>query len=79
MLTFFRPAFKSGIMLIKDKVDGKVVKKMLKPTDNGKNFEFGDENYVLENYPEWFMDEITYEDKKQSLKKAKKERKTIKV
>ena len=79
MLTFFRPSFRSGVMLIKDRKEGKIAKKIFKPSDNGKNFEFDDEDYVMETYPKWFMDETAYVDKKESLKKAKKEKKTIKV
>ena len=79
MLTFFRPSFKSGVMLIKDRKEGKINKKIFKALHNGKNFEFDDEAYVLETYPKWFMDEAAYEDKKESIKKAKKELKTVKV
>jgi len=79
MLTFFRPSFKSGIMLIKDRKDGKINKKIFKAGDNGKNFAFDDEAYVLESYPSWFMDETAYQDRKEALKKAKREQKTVKV
>ena len=79
MLTFFRPSFKSGVFVIKDRDNGKIVKRILKSSDNGKKLEFLDEAYVQETYPQWFMDDASYQERKNAIKKAKKERRAIRL
>lgn len=79
MLTFFRPSFKSGVFVIKDKDNGKLVKRMLKASDNGKRLEFLDEKFVQETYPQWILDDATYQERKNAIKKAKKEKKVVRM
>lgn len=78
MIVFFREAFKSGVMIIKDRdEDGKVFKVMLTPAENGQEIQFQDEAFVLAQYPEWAMTKIEHKKKKSDNKKAKQDRKMV--
>ena len=76
MLVFDRPSFKKGVLIIKDRdADGKIVKKMLSPIDNGVEMEFMDEAFVKGQYPEWAMGKAEHAQKKSKNKKDKVDRK----
>ena len=66
MLKFNRKEFKSGTMIIEDRVAKKddkgkeikgeydVKKVLLRTSDKGKDLEFSDEDHVLKKYPSFF-------------------------
>jgi hypothetical protein len=65
MLKFYRKAFKTGVMVIKEQRDtgkkdeaGKPIIEVkaisLKPSDMGKSFEFWNEAEILKKYPHSF-------------------------
>lgn len=75
MAVFFRPAFKSGIMVMEDRDgEGKIFRRILKASDNGKDIELSDEAFVVGKYPHWFMDQQSFKEKKASRRAAKESR-----
>lgn len=78
-LVFYRPSFKAGLLIIKDKdAEGNDIKHAVKADQNGKDADFVlDEAYVAAQYPDWFTTKGDFETKKKARKKAKKEKKTF--
>jgi hypothetical protein len=77
MLVFWRPAFRSGVLIIKDlDENGKPMKHILKPTDNGKVFDkINSEQFVCDCYPHWFMTQEEYNTKRAEYYQTKAQKK----
>ena len=56
MLVFNRPAFKAGIIVVKEpgEQEGSEITYVFKPKDKGQSFAFVNEAYVLAKYPVLF-------------------------
>lgn len=71
-MIFFRPAFKSGVMIVEDRdLEGKTIKHIIRAQDNGKDFPFHDEDFVKGNYPLWCMTDAEMKQKKKDKQKNK--------
>jgi hypothetical protein len=78
MLIFWRPAFRSGILIIRDlDENGNEIKHIFKSTDNGKPVtKLKAPDYVLDRYPQWFLTEEVYGSKKADYHQKKKQKKS---
>jgi len=58
MLRFYRKSFKAGVMKVTERYTESgqelVANYGFKPSDNGKDFEFHNEDYILDNYGAFF-------------------------
>lgn len=55
MVIFDRPAFKSGVMVIEDRENGNIVRRVLKPSQCGGEIALSDEEFVKAKYPSFFI------------------------
>lgn len=79
MLIFYRPAFKSGVMYVKDRnEEGLEFKIQIRPSNQGKEIAIKDEKFVKGLYPRFFYSADEFQDKKRELLKAKQEGKVRK-
>jgi len=79
MLTFYRPSFRSGVMVIEDLDDNdKPLRILLKAEDNGKSMEFVNEAHVAAKYPQWFLSQPEFVARKKEMKDAKQQKRNFK-
>lgn len=75
-LYFYRPAFKSGVMIVKDRQpdSNTEVKRLIRAKENGTELEFLDEDFVKAQEPEWFLSAPEFQKTKADRAKAKNEK-----